>query len=173
MGTFQPERMTRELDIFDRNGVVYGLFSRIDPRGPIPSTSMNSAAVITSSHEKCMKRWKTFQIATSCIFSTPNTHNLKHTGREGGIREWGHVRAGGVPSWGILRSSCASVSSTVWVLCQKTNRLLFHRSWFCWFFTKSCSGITGCNWLMSEAFSKSKEGDFCRNFGVYILYFRP
>lgn len=81
--------------------------------------------------------WK-FRMATSCIFSPLNMHNLKHTrGKRERDWEWGWLT--GVSSGGILRSSCASVSPKVWALCQKTNTLLFHMSWFCGFFTKSCS----------------------------------
>lgn len=75
----------------------------------------------------CAKR---LQIEESCIFSTSNMHNLKHTRRK---RERLEIRMseGGVSSWGILRSSWASVSDD--------DRLPFHTSRFCRFFTKSCS----------------------------------
>lgn len=104
---------------------------------------MNSTVAIASFHAKFMMCCgKTFQIATPCIFSTLNMHNLEYTrrkGRESDTRvignedEWGGWFPVGV-FWEAAVHLCLQRYE-----CQKKNTLLYHMSWFCWFFPKFCS----------------------------------
>lgn len=143
IGMLNPRRMTlskTELDALSRKYMVYGRLSFQSQRNHSLHKYEFHCSRSPVSMQNSLFGKKNNQIATLCICSALNLHKRRYArvkGWETDTQRTGEEdKRGGFPVGGILRSSCASVSPKVWVLCQRKNTLLFHMSCSCRVFTE-------------------------------------